>query len=122
MIDNEALRAKYNPEGSLLRRDQMEMLRMLKVFAKICKEHDITWWHHCWFCQYMRNNASEGDEGCQRCPLADKTDDDVMSGRETGCNQGIYRDVLKGETVAIRVAACNKIIQALLGKNPYEED
>jgi lipopolysaccharide cholinephosphotransferase len=22
----------------------MEMLRMLKVFAKICKEHDITWW------------------------------------------------------------------------------
>ena len=44
MIDNEALRAKYNPEGSLLRRDQMEMLRMLKVFAKICKEHDITWW------------------------------------------------------------------------------
>ena len=34
----------YNPEGSLLRRDQKELLRMLQVLAKICKEHDIQWW------------------------------------------------------------------------------
>ena len=34
----------YNPEGSTLRRDQMEMLTVLKAFAEICKEHDIQWW------------------------------------------------------------------------------
>ncbi len=43
-IDHEALRAKYNPDGSKLRADQLEMLRMLKIFAKICKEHNIKWW------------------------------------------------------------------------------
>lgn len=34
----------YNPEGSALRRDQLEMLEVLRVFAEICKEHDIKWW------------------------------------------------------------------------------
>ena len=35
---------KYNPEGSALRRDQMELLRMLKIVDNICKEHGIKWW------------------------------------------------------------------------------
>lgn len=43
-IDHEALKAKYNPDGSKLRQDQLEMLRMLKIFSKICEEHNITWW------------------------------------------------------------------------------
>lgn len=34
----------YNPEGSALRRDQMELLGMLKIVAGICKENDIQWW------------------------------------------------------------------------------
>lgn len=34
----------YNPEGSLLRRDQLELLRMLQVVAEICEEHNIQWW------------------------------------------------------------------------------
>ena len=34
----------YNPEGSALRRDQKEMVKVLQVFAEICKEHDIKWW------------------------------------------------------------------------------
>lgn len=34
----------YNPEGSLLRTDQKELVKMLKVFAKICEENDIRWW------------------------------------------------------------------------------
>ena len=34
----------YNPEGSLLRKDQKELLRMLEVFDAICKEHNIQWW------------------------------------------------------------------------------
>ena len=34
----------YNPEGSLLRRDQLELLRMLQVVADICEEHKIQWW------------------------------------------------------------------------------
>ncbi len=44
MFDNETLRAKYNPDGSQLRTDQLELLRMLKDFAAICKEHNIEWW------------------------------------------------------------------------------
>lgn len=34
----------YNPEGSLLRRDQKELLRMLEVLDRICKKHNIIWW------------------------------------------------------------------------------
>lgn len=34
----------YNPEGSLLRRDQKELLQMLGELDKICKEHNIQWW------------------------------------------------------------------------------
>ena len=34
----------WNPEGSLLRKDQLELFRMLKVLAKICEEHHIPWW------------------------------------------------------------------------------
>ena len=35
---------QYNPEGSRLRRDQLELLNMLKIVAKICKENNIPWW------------------------------------------------------------------------------
>lgn len=35
---------KYNPEGSALRRDQKELLRMLQVLAEICRKHNIRWW------------------------------------------------------------------------------
>lgn len=38
------LAKRYNPEGSALRRDQMELLRMLQVLADICREHGLTWW------------------------------------------------------------------------------
>ena len=38
------LREKYNPDGSLLRHDQMELLKMMEVVADICKKHDIPWW------------------------------------------------------------------------------
>lgn len=34
----------YNPEGSALRKDQLEMLEALKAFADICRQHDIRWW------------------------------------------------------------------------------
>lgn len=34
----------YNPEGSLLRQDQKELLRMLSILEAICKEHKIQWW------------------------------------------------------------------------------
>lgn len=34
----------YNPEGSMLRRDQKELVRMLKVVAQICREHNLQWW------------------------------------------------------------------------------
>lgn len=34
----------YNPEGSILRNDQLLLLEVLKGFADICREHDIKWW------------------------------------------------------------------------------
>lgn len=35
---------RYNPEGSALRRDQKELLRMLNVLDSICKQNNIPWW------------------------------------------------------------------------------
>lgn len=34
----------YNPEGSRLRHDQLEMIKVMQVFSEICKENDIKWW------------------------------------------------------------------------------
>jgi len=34
----------YNPEGSALRRDQLELFRMLQEFEAICKMNNIQWW------------------------------------------------------------------------------
>ena len=42
--DNDALRLRYNPDGSALRRTQLELLEILKVLNSICKEHNIEWW------------------------------------------------------------------------------
>lgn len=36
--------SKYNPEGSVLRRDQRELLQMLKVLSEICQTNGINWW------------------------------------------------------------------------------
>lgn len=38
------LRAKFNPDGSDLRRMQLRMLEMLKYVDKICRENDIKYW------------------------------------------------------------------------------
>lgn len=34
----------YNQEGSILRRDQEELLRLLKIVSSIIEEHGIKWW------------------------------------------------------------------------------
>lgn len=44
MFDSSALKAKYNPEGSKLRHDQLELLSMLRVVRDICQQHNIRWW------------------------------------------------------------------------------
>lgn len=47
MIDKEQqdkLRAKYNPDGSDLRRAQNVMLELLIFLDKICKEYNLTYW------------------------------------------------------------------------------
>lgn len=44
MFDSVKLRERYNPDGSTLRRDQLELLDMLNKVAAICKEHNIEWW------------------------------------------------------------------------------
>lgn len=35
---------KYNPEGSALRRDQIELLRLLQVASRIFEDNGIKWW------------------------------------------------------------------------------
>lgn len=41
---NKELVNKYNPEGSALRRDQKELLSMVNIVDKICKDNNIQWW------------------------------------------------------------------------------
>lgn len=36
--------SRYNPEGSMLRRDQKELVEILKVLADICDRNGIRWW------------------------------------------------------------------------------
>jgi lipopolysaccharide cholinephosphotransferase len=43
-MTNEELRERYNPDGSLLRRQQMRMLDILLEVDKICKKHNISFW------------------------------------------------------------------------------
>lgn len=38
------LRAKYNPEGSQLRKSQHRMVELLAFLDKICKKHGLTYW------------------------------------------------------------------------------
>ena len=40
-FNQEELRARFNPDGSLLRRHQLVMLGMLKELDRICRKHDI---------------------------------------------------------------------------------
>lgn len=40
----EELRSRFNPDGSLLRRQQLRMLEMLICFDEICVRHDIPYW------------------------------------------------------------------------------
>ena len=44
MFEANALKQKYNPEGSILRRHQLRMLEMLEVIDRICKKHHIPYW------------------------------------------------------------------------------
>lgn len=44
MINQEELRNRFNPDGSLLRRQQMRMLEMLLTFDQLCRKHDIPYW------------------------------------------------------------------------------
>ena len=43
-MNNNELRERYNPDGSLLRRQQMRMLEILVEVDKICKKHNIHYW------------------------------------------------------------------------------
>lgn len=40
-FDAAELKARFNPEGSLLRRQQMKMLEMVKELDRICRKYDI---------------------------------------------------------------------------------
>ncbi len=42
--NNGELRARFNPEGSLLRRHQNRMMELLLAFDAICRKHGIRYW------------------------------------------------------------------------------
>lgn len=44
---NDSLRAKYNPDGSELRKYQLRLLDTLVEFDRICREHGIKYWISC---------------------------------------------------------------------------
>ena len=47
MIDEsiqQKLRAKYNPDGSTLRRAQLRMLDILKFIDKVCRDNGLKYW------------------------------------------------------------------------------
>lgn len=44
MIDHQALRKRFNPDGSLLRLHQLRMLELLLELDRICKKHHIKYW------------------------------------------------------------------------------
>ena len=43
-MNNEELRKRFNPDGSMLRRQQMRMLEILIEVDRICKKHGIPYW------------------------------------------------------------------------------
>lgn len=43
-MSNESLRKRFNPDGSLLRQQQLRMLDILKCLDQICKKHNIQYW------------------------------------------------------------------------------
>ena len=43
-MNHDELRQRYNPDGSLLRRQQMRMLDILLEVDRICREHGIRYW------------------------------------------------------------------------------
>lgn len=43
-FDAKALKERYNPDGSKLRRNQQELLEILCDLADICEKNDIQWW------------------------------------------------------------------------------
>lgn len=42
--EQEKLRSRFNPDGSLLRQHQLRMLEMLKYIDSVCRKHDIKYW------------------------------------------------------------------------------
>jgi lipopolysaccharide cholinephosphotransferase len=47
MIDaklQQSLRERFNPEGSMLRRQQLRMLDILLYVDRVCKEHNVRYW------------------------------------------------------------------------------
>ena len=43
-MSNDELRQRFNPDGSLLRKQQMRMLELLQVVDEICRRHNINYW------------------------------------------------------------------------------
>ena len=44
MIERRSLREQYNPDGSILRLQQLRMLDILKIIADICDKYEIPYW------------------------------------------------------------------------------
>ncbi len=78
-------------------------------------EHNLHWFHGCWFCQYVRYTDKIHGEGCQRCPLSDGSSD-AIQGYVTGCRNNAYDKVLHARMRKTKLEACDEIIATLKGE------
>ena len=64
---------------------------------EFCKEHNLKWLNHCWFCQYMPK--------CEYCPLRNCS------------HSSVYHIICTSQAdKEIRLEACDIIIAALEGR------
>ena len=80
----------------------------------IC-DHNLQWFHGCWFCQYVRYHDTLHGEGCQRCPLSDGHAGAII-GEESGCYKNAYYRVINARQRKTKLKACDEIIRILNGR------
>ena len=80
-----------------------------------CADRNISWFHNCWFCKYVRYHDEVHGEGCQRCPLSDGHKDAIL-GFDSGCCKNAYSRVLNAKQRKTKLKACDEIIRILNGR------
>ena len=93
----------------------VDLWRVADWKRQFCLEHELSWMHNCWLCQYVRYRDTLHGEGCQRCPLSDGHEEAII-GLESGCYKNAYHRVIHARTRKAKLTACDEIIHILNGR------